>query len=61
VREHGVQEGAEHVALRDAGVESQGGACVGSARQEVQNPVTQGGVDVCLPISTHCERHLSFA
>ncbi len=50
--EQGVQERAEHTALRDAGVESQGGRCgsayppsLGSARQEVQDPVTQDGVD----------------
>ncbi len=50
--EQGVQEGAEHAALRGASVESQGGGfraayphSLRSAHQEVQDPVTDGGVE----------------
>ncbi len=53
---HGVQERAEHAALRGAGVESQGGGCggayphsLGSACQEVQDPITEGGVEPKVP------------
>ena len=48
VCEQGVEERAEHTALRGSGVEDQGGGCevshhcLGSARQEVQDPVTEG-------------------
>ncbi len=42
--EQGVQERAEHAALRGTGVEGQGGEC-GAAYQDIQDPVTQGGVE----------------
>ncbi|KAI3372494.1 hypothetical protein L3Q82_022695 [Scortum barcoo] len=52
MREQGVQQRAEHTALGGAGVQSQGGGCgaahphsLGSARQEVQDPITQGAVE----------------
>ena len=52
VGEQGVEERAEHAALRGTGVEDQGGGCdvshphcLGSARQEVQDPVTEGAVE----------------
>ncbi len=47
VREQGVQERAVNAGIRGANVESQGGAggaAWGSAHQEVQDPVTEGGV-----------------
>ena len=47
----GEQEGAEHALLRGPSVEGQRGGCVGiyphhlgAARQEVQDPVAEGGV-----------------
>ena len=50
--EQEVEERAEHAALRGSGVEDQGGGCdvshphcLGSARQEVQDPVTEGAVE----------------
>lgn len=50
--EQGEQEGAEHTALSAACVESEGGGCggafpycLGSAHQEVQDSVAQGGVE----------------
>ena len=49
--EQGVQEGSEHALLRVPNVEDQRGRCVvtypyhlGAARQEVQDPVAEGGV-----------------
>ena len=52
VREQEVEERAEHAALRGSGVEDQGGGCdvslphcLGSARQEVQDPITEGAVE----------------
>ena len=49
--EQGVQEGTEHAPLRDSSVEDQRGRCgatyphhLGAARQEVQDPVAEGGV-----------------
>jgi hypothetical protein len=49
--EQGVQEGTEHTPLRGPRVEDQGGGCVvsysyhlGAARQEVLDPVSEGGV-----------------
>jgi hypothetical protein len=49
--EQGVQEGAEHVPLRGPRVEDQPGGCVvtypchlWAARQEVQDPVAEGGI-----------------
>ena len=49
--EQGVQEGIEHAPLKGPCVEYQGGRCVvtypyhlGAARQEVQDPVAEGGV-----------------
>ena len=49
--EQGVQEGTENAPLRDPCVEDQHGGCVvtypyhlGAARQEVQDPVAEGGV-----------------
>ena len=49
--EQGVQEGTEHAPLRGPRVEDQRGGCVvtypyhlGAARQEVQDPVAEGGV-----------------
>ncbi|KAK6327856.1 hypothetical protein J4Q44_G00035020, partial [Coregonus suidteri] len=49
--EQGVQEGTEHAPLRGPHVEDQCGRCVvtypyhlGAARQEVQDPVAEGGV-----------------
>ena len=49
--EQGVQEGTEHAPLRGPHVEDQRGGCVvtypyhlGAARQEVQDPVAEGGV-----------------
>ena len=51
VSEQGVQEGTEHAPLRGPCVEHQRGGCVitypyhlGAARQEVQDPVAEGGV-----------------
>ncbi len=50
VHEQGVQDRAEHAPLSGAGVEGQGRGCgaayphsLGSARQEVQDPITEGG------------------
>ena len=50
--EQEVQERTEHAALGGAGVECQVGGCgaayphsLGSARQEVQDPITDGGVE----------------
>lgn len=52
MREQGAQERAEHTALGGAGAESQGGGCgvayphcLGSARQKVQYPITEGDVE----------------
>ena len=52
MREQGVQERTEQAALGGAGVESQAGGCgaacphsLGSAHQEVQDPITEGDVD----------------
>ncbi len=52
VLEQRVQERAEHAALRCASIEGQGGGCgaaylhsLGSACQEVQDPVTHGSVE----------------
>ena len=52
MREQGVQERTEHAALGGTCVESQGGGCgaayphsLGSARQEVQDPITEGDVE----------------
>ena len=49
--EQGVQEGTEHAPLGGSSVEDQRGRCVatyahhlGAARQEVQDPVAEGGV-----------------
>ena len=49
--EQGVQEGTEHAPLGGPCVEDQRGRCVvtypchlGAARQEVQDPVAEGGV-----------------
>ena len=47
--EQGVQEGTEHTPLRGPRVEDQRGRCtypyyLGLARQEIQNPVAEGGV-----------------
>ena len=49
--EQGLQEGTEHAPLRGPRVEDQRGRCVLTypyhldvARQEVQNPVAEGGV-----------------
>ena len=51
VGEQGVQKGTKHAPLRGPRVEDQGGRCVvtypyhlGLARQEVQDPVAEGGV-----------------
>ena len=51
VGEQGVQEGTEHATLSGPCVEDQRGGCVvtylyhlGAARQEVQDPVAEGGV-----------------
>ena len=51
VGEQGVQEGTKHTPLRGPHVEDQRGRCVvtysyhlGAARQEVQDPVAEGGV-----------------
>ena len=51
MNEQGVQEGTEYAPLRGLCVEDQRGGCVvtypyhlGMARQEVQNPVAEGGV-----------------
>ena len=51
MREQGVQEGAEHAPLRCPRVEEHHCRCVvtypyhlGAARQEVQDPVAEGGV-----------------
>ena len=51
MREQGVQEGTEHAPLRGPRVEDQRGRCVviypyhlGAARQEVQDPVAEGGI-----------------
>ena len=56
VGEEGVQEGAQHTALRDASVQGEGGggAIVAPNRlrsvdQKVQYPVAEGGVDVQVP------------
>lgn len=38
------QKRAEHTALGGAGVEGQGGGCLGSAPQEAPDPITEGGV-----------------
>jgi hypothetical protein len=50
--EQGVQEGTEHAHLRGPCVEDQRGKCVvtypyhlGTARQEVQDPVAEGGLN----------------
>ncbi len=52
MHKQGAQERAEHAALRGTGVESQGGGCgaaypynLGSVCQEVQDPITEGGVE----------------
>ena len=57
--EQGVQEGAVHAPLRDPCVEDQRGGCVvtcpyplGAARQEVQDPVAEGGVSPRVLVST---------
>ena len=51
VAEQGVQEGTKHVPLRGPSVNDQCGRCVGAypyhlgaARQEVLDPVAEGGV-----------------
>jgi hypothetical protein len=51
IGEQGLQEGTKHAPLRGPCVEDQCGRCVvaypyhlGTARQEVQNPVAEGGV-----------------
>ena len=51
VGEQGVQEGTKHTPLRSPNVEDQRGICVvaypyhlGAARQEVQDPIAEGGV-----------------
>ncbi len=64
LHEQGLQERAEHTTLRDAGVESQSGGCgaayphsLGSARQEIQDPVTK---KVGAPVSNTKFRHWSW-
>ena len=52
MREQGIQERTEHAALGGTSVESQGGGCgaayphsLGSACQDVQDPITEGDVE----------------
>ncbi|KAM9483980.1 integrin beta-like protein 1 [Salvelinus alpinus] len=61
VGEQGVQEGTEHAPLGSSSVEDQHGRCVathphhlGAARQEVQDPVAEGGHGQCYCGNCYC-------